>query len=117
MNTWKPLMSGHDVLKLIDTDKNITQDDRIRISSIPYHTTLVEAIGDLKVNELNEVYYLEAKNIYAVINTGRIMLGLSDDPMIFSKIINSMPPSMLSALEKPNSSDFITPNFYLLALY
>jgi hypothetical protein len=39
----------------------------------------VDKIGDLKKEEINEVYYLESKNIYKVINSTALWLGIYGD--------------------------------------
>lgn len=75
MDTLKPLITNNEFTAIFAKSK-LSESDVYKLSSVtPY--TLVEKLGELKREELNEVYLLETKNLYAILNTVSILLGLS----------------------------------------
>jgi hypothetical protein len=77
MDIFKPLVTTDELNRILEK-KTLSLEDRFKIDSFTAYT-LVETIGDLKNEELNEVYYLEAKNIYKVLNTVAYLLGIFDE--------------------------------------
>ena len=75
MEKFKELINVDELNKLLKKDKLTLIDERFKIDSVTPHT-LVDVIGDLRNEELNEVYFLEAKNIYKVINVAAMILGV-----------------------------------------
>lgn len=73
MDILKPLVTNEEYTSLLKKH-TLSETDVYRIASFtPY--TLVEKLDDLKREELSEVYMLEAKNIYRVLNTVSMLLG------------------------------------------
>ncbi len=74
MDQFKPLIDFSELDKILEKDK-LSMEDKFKLDSVtPY--TLVESIDDLKNEELNEVYHLEARNIYRVINSVSLYTGV-----------------------------------------
>lgn len=85
MEIFKPL-SNEAEAKFILESPIIPLDIRYRLDSITFPTTLVNFIGDLKENELNKVYRLEAENLFHLINCASIVLKRDKDSEVFYKM-------------------------------
>ena len=77
MEVLKPLITDDEFYAILAKER-LTKEDVFKLCSYtPY--TLVEKIGDLKNEELNEVYYLETKNVYAVLSVAGHLFGIFDN--------------------------------------
>jgi len=74
MEIFKGAIDGNELNDILQKDR-LSLEDRFKMDSCTCYT-LVEKLGDLKNEELNEVYYLEAKNIYKVINVASMYLEI-----------------------------------------
>lgn len=73
MEVLKPLITREELSTMFKKSR-LSETDIFKIASIT-HYTLVGQLSDLKREELSEVYMLEAKNIYRVLNTVSMLLG------------------------------------------
>lgn len=110
MEIWTPLISLEKTIEMVDSRKKLSIEDRIRISSRPYHTSLADSIGNLNNSELNEVYYLEAKNIFAFCN---VVYNVLKETEIVMKAI----PRELSAALNYSTNNFTVANFLPLTRF
>ena len=77
MEKFKNSISGDEFNRILGKEQ-ISLTERFKIDSFTSYT-LVDKIGNLKNEELNEVYYLEAKNLYRVMNTAALLLGVFNE--------------------------------------
>jgi len=113
MERFKQLINVNELDILLGKEK-LSEEDLIKISSITPNT-LVGAIGDLKNEELREVYYLEEKNIYKVLNTVAMLLGIFgkeyvDDIMKIPEIVTIG----LEIRKTANSKEIYNASFFFL---
>ena len=78
-----------DTLNQLIVKERFTLGERFLIDSFTFET-LVERCGDLKNNELPEVYLLEKKNLFALCNTTALLCGYRGDLLKQIKNIESV---------------------------
>ena len=102
MEKFKELINVDGLDKLLEKNR-LSLEDRYKIASVTCYT-LVDKIGDLKNEELKEVYYLESKNIFKVINTVSILLGkLVNSDSFLKNVILSDEINILPVIFDENS--------------
>lgn len=91
MRIFTPLITEKEADVLIKSPI-ITLDMRYKLDSVTFPTTLANYIGDLKDNELNKTYRLEAENLYHLINAVSIVLrrDKSSDVFYSMKMVNKI---------------------------
>ncbi len=108
MEILKPLVTGDEMISLFKKSR-LSETDVFKAASFtPY--TLAERLRDLTKEELGEVCMLEAKNIYRMLHTAGMLLGVSpsDKPLLQQIVSTDFVQNFLQECETINTTGLST---------
>lgn len=90
-----------------------------RLESYTFSKTLIDYIGELKETELNIAYRLEAENLYHMLNSARIVLGISEEAskVLYEKETVKYIREMIQETKEYDEETKIIVEFALLTKY